>query len=121
MYLVSSRADAVLIPESMKTGAKGQRQINRLDYVLRITEPILGVVRGRGERGFVRRIEQRARDQSWYLLITRSPLDTYLYPKSHPKEGQHRYRWSDDGMIRVGYLIDDSERCIHEYETYHMD
>lgn len=117
MGLIAGRADAVLIPSSMK---KGQRSIQRIDSIsILIAEPILGVVRSKGERSYIRECPHYfAPDKSCYLLVTRSPLDTLLYGSGHAQRGQHRYRWEDDGMIKIGYIIDESEKDIREYHTF---
>jgi hypothetical protein len=88
--------DALLLPETLKAGA---RQIDRINSVLNIAEPILEVDRGLGERGYIRR------QPGGRLFITKDPADTLLYPVGHPREGSERYRWSarPDG-IELGYL-----------------
>ncbi len=112
MSLLIGRADAVLVPETMKSKAAGPRQWHRVKAILDIAEPMLGVIRSRGDLGYMRPVEERARDGSRYLLCTRGQLDTLLYPKTHPKEGQPRFRWLDDGMIRIGHFIDPKEGDI---------
>ena len=38
------------------------------------------------------------------MFVTRDPLDTILFPTSHPRSGQPRYRWEKrPGGIEVGY------------------
>ncbi len=88
--------DALLIPENRKTGA---RMIDRANSILEIAEPLLGVDRDRGERGYIR-IQPHGR-----LFVTRSPSDTLLFPVDHPCAGAPRYNWilSADG-VELGYL-----------------
>jgi hypothetical protein len=90
--------DALLLPEALKAGA---RQIDRINSVLSIAEPMLGVDRSQGERGYIRR------QPGGRLFITKDPSDTLLHPVGHPFEGQERYRWSHqpDGTS-LGYLGD---------------
>jgi hypothetical protein len=88
--------DALLLPETLKAGA---RQIDRINSILDVAEPILGVDRARGERAYIRR------QPGGRLFITRAPADTLLHPLGHPLEGRARYRWTPrpDG-VELGYL-----------------
>lgn len=88
--------DALFVPESLKAGA---RQIDRINSVLDVAEPILRVDRSLGERGYIRR------QPGGRLFITKDPADTLLHPAGHPREGQERYRWTarPDG-VALGYL-----------------
>ena len=88
--------DALFLPETIKAGA---RQIDRINSVLEVAEPMLGVDRGRGERAYIRR------QPGGRLFITRDPADTLLHPVGHPLEGADRYRWSPraDG-VEFGFL-----------------
>lgn len=91
--------DAVIIPESSKRGA---HQIQRINTVLAIVEPILGVDRSRGQRGWIRR------QPGGVLFVSKDPEDTIFYPLNHPREGQPRYRWEDMGHgLKLGYLNGD--------------
>jgi hypothetical protein len=91
-----SRPDALIVPEERKSGS---RQIDRINSILDLAEPILEVDRTRGDRGYIRR------QPGGTLFITRNPADTLLYPIGHPREGQPRYRWADAGDgIQRGFL-----------------
>ena len=91
---------ALMLPETLKAGA---RQIDRINSVLAVAEPMLGVDRAKGERAYIRR------QPGGRLFITRDPADTLLHPVGHPLQGAERYRWSPraDG-IEFGYLGDTS-------------
>jgi hypothetical protein len=88
--------DALLVPETLKAGA---RLLDRINSILNVAEPILGVDRALDERGYIRR------QPGGRLFITKDPADTLLHPLGHPREGSERYRWSarPDG-IELGYL-----------------
>lgn len=90
-------ADAVRAPEAIKRGAT---QLDRIDSILAVAEPLLGVDRSRGERGYIRK------QPGSTLFVTKDPLDTLQFPNGHPRSGQPRYRWAcgDDG-IDLGYLV----------------
>lgn len=104
--------DALLIPESLKAGA---RQIDRINSVLDIAEPILAVDRTLGERAYIRR------QPGGRLFITKDPADTLLHPVGHPLEGRERYRWSpraegDRDGIELGFLSP-GDRPTHAIAT----
>ena len=80
----TTACDALIVPESWKSGGT---QLDRIDSVLRVAEPLLGVDRARGGRAFIRR-QPNAR-----LFITADPLDTLSFPVGHPCEGRPRYAW----------------------------
>lgn len=88
--------DALFIPESTK---RGRTLWERLNSILDIAEPMLGVDRSKGDRAYIRR-----QDNGW-LFITRNPEDTIYYPLNTPRQRQPRYIWIDgsDG-IRRGYI-----------------
>ncbi len=93
--------DAVMIPESRKAGS---RMVDRVSSILDVAEPLLGVDRGRGERGYIR-IQPHGR-----LFVTRSPADTILYPKGHPRDGQERYLWTPAaGDLELGFLKSETD------------
>lgn len=89
--------DALIVPESWKTGGT---QLDRIDSVLRVAEPLLGVDRSRGEKAYIRR------QPGGRLFITTDPCDTISFPIGHPREGRPRYAWttSPDGSER-GSLV----------------
>lgn len=90
--------DALIVPESWKTGGT---QLDRIDSILRLAEPLLGVDRSRGERAYIRR------QPTGRLFITSDPRDTISFPIGHPREGRPRYSWttSPDGSER-GTLVE---------------
>lgn len=98
MTIVDSRTpDAIFMPENYK---RGTRLIDRVNSVLDVAEPMLGVDRGKGERGYIRK-----QDGGW-LFITKDPDDTIYHPFKSAMAGQPRYAWIDgDDGIRRGYLI----------------
>ncbi|OJW18808.1 MAG: hypothetical protein BGO49_17445 [Planctomycetales bacterium 71-10] len=85
--------DALIVPESWKTGGT---QLDRIDSILRLAEPLLGVDRSRGDRAYIRR------QPGGRLFITKDPRDTISFPIGHPREGRPRYAWaaSPDGSER---------------------
>lgn len=92
------RPDALFLPESIK---RGPRLFDRVTAVADIAEPLLEVDREAGERAHIR-TQPHGR-----LFVTRDPLDTILFPTSHARSGQPRYRWEKrDGGIEVGYLVE---------------
>lgn len=111
--LVSGRPDAVLVPERLKTGA---RSVHRVDSILAIAGPLLGVVWGRGERTYFRK--QLGITVDWpqepnVLFCVRSLEDTVWYSKADHKGRQGcRYRWEPLDGLRIGYLKDTSDREI---------
>ena len=88
--------DALFVPEKMK---RGRTLGDRVDSVLAVAEPLLGVDRPAGQRAYIRR-----QGDGW-LFVTRSPDDTIYFPLNTPFRGRPRYDWIDgpDG-IRRGYL-----------------
>ena len=89
---------ALIFPESWK---QGQTQIDRIDSILAIAEPLLGVDRSKGERAYIRR------QPGGRLFITTDPRDTLQFPVGHPREGKSRYNWvvRPDGS-QLGFLVD---------------
>jgi hypothetical protein len=90
--------DALFLPEDRK---RGTRMVDRVASIADIAEPLLAVDRTRGERAYIR-LQGNGR-----LFITKSVTDTIYFPKSHPREGQPRYRWElqPDGA-EFGYLVE---------------
>jgi hypothetical protein len=92
-------ADALMFPEAWKTG---ETQLDRIDSILAIAEPLLGLDRGRGEKAYIRR------QPGGRLFITGDAHDTLQFPVGHPREGTHRYRWtvkpdgSEHGLLIEG-------------------
>jgi hypothetical protein len=92
--------DALIVPESWK---KGQTQLDRIDSILAVAEPLLRVDRAKGERAYIRR------QPAGRLFITAHPHDTLQFPVGHPQEGKPRYRWvaAHEGCEH-GYLEEDT-------------
>jgi hypothetical protein len=76
--------DALLLPEAWKTG---QTQLDRIDSILAIAEPLLKLDRARGQKAYIRR------QPGGRLFVTADPVDTLRFPLGHPREGTPRYRW----------------------------
>lgn len=97
MIPTSPIPDALFIPERMK---RGRTLYERIDSILEVAEPLLGVDRARGDRAYIRR-----QGDGW-LFVTRDPEDTIYFPLNAPLRGRPRYQWLDgaDG-IRRGYLV----------------
>jgi hypothetical protein len=96
------RADALLIPEIMKDG---RRQIDRINSILALAEPLLGVNRSVGERAYVRR-----QSDGW-LFITKDADDTLYTTLRSRRPGQPRYEWLDlSNGVRAGHLMQE-EAC----------
>jgi hypothetical protein len=95
--------DALMILESCK---KGQTQLDRIDSILAIAEPLLHVDRSQGERAYIRR------QPGGRLFVTADPLDTLQFPLGHPHEGKPRYRWipAADGCEH-GFLAEDASHA----------
>ena len=89
--------DALIIPESWKSG---DTQLDRIDSILRVAEPLLGVDRSRGGRAYIRR------QPGGKLFITADPQDTLSFPAGHRLQGRPRYGWTTqpDGTER-GILV----------------
>jgi hypothetical protein len=91
--------DALLLPEAWKTG---QTQLDRIDSILAIAEPLLNVNRPGGQRAYIRR------QPGGRLFVTADPTDTLRFPLGHLREGAARYRWvaQPDGSEH-GFLIEE--------------
>src|SRR5262245_22651183 len=100
MILTSPVPDALFLRESVK---RGRTQIERINSVLDIAEPILGGERAKGERGWIRR------QPGGWLFITKDPRGTIYWPLDNPLRGKDRYVWVDggDGMRR-GWLTEEA-------------
>ena len=96
--------DAIKLPDSVRTG---ETMKDRLDSVLDIAEPLLGVDRSKGDRAYMRWLKTERT-----LFVTRSPDDTLLWPISHRLAQQPRYKWTDYPAIegaKVGMLRTEAE------------
>ena len=76
--------DALIIPEAWK---KGETQIDRIDSILDIAEPLLAIDRSKGQRAYIRR------QPGGRLFVTADPHDTLQFPIGHSLEGRPRYHW----------------------------
>lgn len=95
------RADAVLIekPAALKVGSS---LYGRIDSVLNVVEPLLGLDRSRGGTGWIRN------QPGGRAFITGDPADTINHPRGSGRTGC-RYNWSPhphDPNIVLGYLKD---------------
>jgi hypothetical protein len=92
----SSAPDALMVPNRYKLGGTLWARMNS---ILDIAEPLLGVDRSKGERAYIRNQGNEG------AFVTRSPDDTICFPLASPLRGRPRYDWIDgDGGIRRGYL-----------------
>jgi hypothetical protein len=111
--LQRARPDAVLVPERYKRGA---RSVHRVDSILKIAEPLLGVVLGRGERAYIRRqegVQVGMPKENIVCFVVRSLADTVNYAKhDHKNRRGCRYRWEHLGEFALGYLLDPEDREI---------
>jgi hypothetical protein len=101
--------DALFVPEAMK---HGRTWYERMDSILGIAEPLLGVDRSRGDRAYIRR-----QGDGW-LFVSRDPGDTIYFPLNTPLRGRPRYHWLDgaDG-IRRGHLVSEAMNDRRESEA----
>ncbi len=93
--------DAVLIPMSWRRGkTSNARVISLAEHA----DQILGVAIGEKSYGYII-IPMPA-----VMMWTRTPTDSYLLPKTHPRSGQQRYTWTEheDGTSH-GYLVPDAQ------------
>jgi hypothetical protein len=90
--------DALILPESWK---KGETQLDRIDSILQVAEPLLKLNRLRGEKAYIRR------QPGGRLFVTASPHDTLRFPLGHAQEGRARYHWVSrpDGS-EYGFLVE---------------
>jgi hypothetical protein len=90
--------NALMIPEAWK---KGETQLDRIDSILAIAEPLLNVDRSKGQRAYIRR------QPGGRLFVTTNPHDTLQFPLGHPQEGSSRYHWilRADGSEQ-GFLVE---------------
>ena len=88
--------DALFIPEALK---RGRTMKDRMNSVLDLAEPMLGVDRPSGGRAYIRK------QPGGQLFITRDPEDTIYHALTSPLRGRDRYAWlaGPDG-IRRGWL-----------------
>ena len=89
--------DALMMPESLK---RGGRSIDRINSVLDVAEPILGIDRAAGQRAYIRR------QPGHRLFVTADPADTLKVPSDRPGAGLPCYRWEARGDLEYGWRID---------------
>jgi hypothetical protein len=89
--------DALILPEAWKTG---QTQLDRIDSILAVAEPLLNLDRARGQKAYIRR------QPGGRLFVTADPHDSLRFPVGHAREGMPRYQWvgQADGSEH-GFLI----------------
>ena len=109
MIPTSPIPDALFVPEKMK---RGRTLYERMNSILEIAEPLLGVERNRGDRAYIRR-----QGDGW-LFVTRDPDDTIYFPVNSALRGRPRYHWLDgaDG-IRRGHLVTEAMNDRRESEA----
>jgi hypothetical protein len=101
--------DALLVPNGYK---RGSTMWERMNSILDIAEPLLGVDRERGDRAYIRN------QQNEGSFVTRDTRDTLYFPLNTPLRGKPRYTWVNgaDG-IRRGYLTE----AAREFEAPSFD
>jgi hypothetical protein len=101
--------NALLLPESLK---RGSRQIERINSILDLAEPILGVDRAQGDKAWIRK------QPGGMLFITKDPADTLFHVQNTPLAGKARYAWLPaEGGIRRGYLTEEARAERARAET----
>jgi hypothetical protein len=101
--------DALFIPEKMK---RGRTLYERMNSILEVAEPLLGVDRARGDRAYIRR-----QGEGW-LFVTRDPHDTIYFPLNTALRGRPRYNWLDEADgIRRGHLVPEAMNVRRESEA----
>jgi hypothetical protein len=93
--------DIVKYPVNWKVG---DLVTDRVGAILDRCEPVLGVDRSKGERGWIHKTILG------FEFVSKVNHDTYNYPSEHYKNGQCRFRMvtQEDGSEH-GYLIDKPE------------
>jgi hypothetical protein len=94
-----SKPDALMVAPGL---AQGKHLKDRINAVLAVVEPLLGVDRDAGERAYIRK------QHGDHLFITKDPFDTMFHPTGSDRAGKPRYRWEprEDG-IKLGYIQHD--------------
>jgi hypothetical protein len=109
MIPTSPVPDALFIPEKMK---RGRTLYERMNSILEVAEPLLGVDRARGDRAYIRR-----QGDGW-LFVTRDPHDTIYFPLNTALCGRPRYNWLDEADgIRRGHLVPEAMNVRRESEA----
>ncbi len=98
MIATTPTPDALFVPDRLKSG---RTMKDRMNSVLDIAEPLLGVDRRSGGRAYIRK------QPGGQLFITRDPEDTIYHVLTSPLRGRERYAWLAglDG-IRRGWLTE---------------
>ena len=95
--------DALFLPETWK---KGETQLDRIDSILAIAEPLLNVDRVAGGTGL-------HPPPAWRAPVRDGrPQDTLQFPVGHPREGKPRYHWIEqpDGSEH-GFLVEEARHA----------
>lgn len=109
MNLTNPVPDALFIAETWK---RGRTLYERMNAILDVSEPLLGVDRTRGERAYIRR-----QGDGWFF-VTRDPNDTIYFPLNTPLRGRPRYNWLDEADgIRQGHLVPEAMNVRREGEA----
>jgi hypothetical protein len=110
MILTSPLADALLVPVRYR---QGRTQLERIQSLDRIADPLLGIAREKGECAWI-----RTAPIDGHLFITKDGNDTLLFPLNSPFRGRPRYQWLDgpDG-IRRGHLVPEARNDRRESEA----
>jgi len=109
MIPTSPVPDALFISEKMK---RGRTLYERMNSILELAEPLLGVDRARGERAYIRR-----QGDGW-LFVTRDPNDTIYFPLNTAFRGRPRYHWLEGAHgIRRGHFVPEALNVRRESEA----
>ena len=88
--------DAIMLPEDRKRGA---RMIERVASIADIAEPTLAVNHAAGERAYIR-LQGNGK-----LFISKSIVDTILFPKGHPRRASRDIAGSFSPTVQRARLL----------------
>jgi hypothetical protein len=94
--------DALLFPEAARVGRSMHERVINLS---KRCEAMLGLDYAKGERAYLRQAT------AGRIFVSASPTDTMMFPISHPRSGEARYRWelsTTDDDVKLGFLVDES-------------
>ena len=99
--------DALFVPPTFKVGPKSA---DRMQSILNIAEPLLGVDRSKGERGWMRK---QHGDRTFIVRGGKTgpaPKDTIYFASNHERAGDERYNWvtREDGL-ELGYKVEGAD------------
>lgn len=112
MPLPAGRPDAVVFPESMKSG---NRALSKYNSLIRVAEELLQVDKVSTERAHVRR--QPDLGNRCYATRDNDLAKSYrLFPITHHLEGRPRYDWypGDQEGVEFGYLVAEAKIDMEE-------